>query len=1399
MANYAVVIGVNQYQKIDPLLSPVGDAMEMASWLLDRGGVPADNLILLLSPVPPAPSWPGVTMDAAESKPILKAIYNVDKWSRQPGNGLYFFFAGHGIANRVPLLPDEDGMVPADFELGFTSPISVQGVQRYFQACQFKQQVFVLDCCRNYLPRDATGAPVTVNMERPLDKTRPEGWTVDQFVFNATAPGLRAVDEADGRGLMAAAIVGGLKGAGRAKVWEPDARNGQGAYVVRPERLLKHVQACFKGRPTVVPSAGTTPIYQEPQMGGSHNSDPSLAEYDRNEVPPIRLSVELSPDSVIPTAWVEVTGDDFYTPRTQLTKADVPVTFDMPPMFYTLRAWAPGYKPPRTAWQLDLYDPTKTVEIPFQPHPAESLAGGHTGGGAIAGGVPGYPVGTGIGAVFGAVVGGLAGGGGGALAGTFVDDFDPGDHLKGGGAANVGTTGSLDGGGGSGTLAGAILGEFHSGDPMGGGGAVVGAATGGSDIGGRPFDSGGPRFVMTAKTASDLFTAAESMGPGTPAGAVAGGAQVPAHVVLRYPDRMALLALVDASGQPVTDTNGRPLIQFTQDLVCDVGKPGYYRARLVLPEGGSMEELIRLLPGSNPQVTLDAPETPPAGLVRYLSEAVGFVKRNESGSVLDLAEYLPQVTTPAVSTILALAGDATDREDRLRGAGKRLRKIGLTPFAPGIRSGFRLVAAIDFDDDPDATRAGREGFTRVQARALLEGLRLRLSPLDGPPGDRVRPGRANWEGIAQFSRPLEPGPYWLSVQTPSGLEGDPAARAIEGDFAVTVLDGRVTELILHREVSGRVRVAQFMPSLDPQEQLDPDAIRRLDLLQRFVLDGRLGEATTVALDLLAHGPADPVAGCLGGYLLMRDPRPDATADVAPVMRARFPGLSDSHVLLGHYFTAMFDQDGGRGSAAATHWRDEAVASFRRALDLGLPILAPFLDRLRDGVRRFRIDHRRAGLVARVAGDRIPDSLWTAWVPPPVDEGALVFEAFGPPPFAELASLSSPPEGAFLMSDLSPQKVTDVVPNEATAGLCTNLSFGGPYYPDDPTTAQPLTKAAFDESRIWDNGMTLKVAILNAQSSAWTQRVSQAVMQIAPTWSHYANLALQFVNDGVAHVSINLLPHPLYGNYGTYNCFVGTDCLKYIGTKPSMNLIFDPQLQDNPAGMDSEFHRVILHEFGHCLGLIHEHSRPDRPIRWDEPQVIAYYQWRARWKEEMIREQILKPWSYGPVSGTGFDPRSIMMYEYPRLPDGRYLAYYTDGSPFATPANTALTALDKVLISRLYPKPAPGLDVIPLAVGGAAADGSIAAAGQVAAFRFTTADAGHYVIELGGSTPLILALSSDLDDRKALMNAVESPAGAGAPAPLTAPLAANTLYYVEVRHQQVLTGTGDFQISVSVHR
>jgi hypothetical protein len=71
--------------------------------------------------------------------------------------------------------------------------------------------------------------------------------------------------------------------------------------------------------------------------------------------------------------------------------------------------------------------------------------------------------------------------------------------------------------------------------------------------------------------------------------------------------------------------------------------------------------------------------------------------------------------------------------------------------------------------------------------------------------------------------------------------------------------------------------------------------------------------------------------------------------------------------------------------------------------------------------------------------------------------------------------------------------------------------------------------------------------------------------------------------------------------------------------------------------------TIIHEFGHALGMLHEHQNPAGGIKWNEEAVYAWAQQTQGWDQETTYENILKPYAANEISGSIFDPKSVMLY------------------------------------------------------------------------------------------------------------------------------------------------------------
>jgi hypothetical protein len=86
------------------------------------------------------------------------------------------------------------------------------------------------------------------------------------------------------------------------------------------------------------------------------------------------------------------------------------------------------------------------------------------------------------------------------------------------------------------------------------------------------------------------------------------------------------------------------------------------------------------------------------------------------------------------------------------------------------------------------------------------------------------------------------------------------------------------------------------------------------------------------------------------------------------------------------------------------------------------------------------------------------------------------------------------------------------------------------------------------------------------------------------------------------------------------------------------------LNDLDKKPDSIFNRVVLHEFGHALGLFHEMQNPNFNLIWDSSIVYRYYQKKENWTKSQVDMNIFTKRAASKYSK--FDPESIMIYAIP---------------------------------------------------------------------------------------------------------------------------------------------------------
>lgn len=208
----------------------------------------------------------------------------------------------------------------------------------------------------------------------------------------------------------------------------------------------------------------------------------------------------------------------------------------------------------------------------------------------------------------------------------------------------------------------------------------------------------------------------------------------------------------------------------------------------------------------------------------------------------------------------------------------------------------------------------------------------------------------------------------------------------------------------------------------------------------------------------------------------------------------------------------------------------------------------------------------------------------------------------------------------------------------------------------------LSKGAVLLEARWKPGRIITISFLDDLHG-----LSDAVRAVADSWltQTEANLEFQWRKDTTnTDLRISFRYAGSWSLVGTYAA-AETD-----PTRPTMNFGW-LDVQSSPL----EIQEVVLHEFGHALGLVHEHQNPASPIPWDRDAVIhALSGPPNNWTVEQIEDNVLRGYDLSQVRATRFDPASIMLYPVDPA--------WTIGG-FQTQRNTKLSPDDVQLIREIY--------------------------------------------------------------------------------------------------------------------
>ena len=107
--------------------------------------------------------------------------------------------------------------------------------------------------------------------------------------------------------------------------------------------------------------------------------------------------------------------------------------------------------------------------------------------------------------------------------------------------------------------------------------------------------------------------------------------------------------------------------------------------------------------------------------------------------------------------------------------------------------------------------------------------------------------------------------------------------------------------------------------------------------------------------------------------------------------------------------------------------------------------------------------------------------------------------------------------------------------------------------------------------------------------------------------------------------------------------------------------------------------TIIHEFSHALGMLHEHQNPSGGIKWRKSVVYAWAEETQGWDKQTTDLNILDTYSMNQITGSVFDPRSIMLYFFP--------ANFTLNG-VSTKQNLHYSDTDKLWLNSIYPEQGP---------------------------------------------------------------------------------------------------------------
>lgn len=195
-----------------------------------------------------------------------------------------------------------------------------------------------------------------------------------------------------------------------------------------------------------------------------------------------------------------------------------------------------------------------------------------------------------------------------------------------------------------------------------------------------------------------------------------------------------------------------------------------------------------------------------------------------------------------------------------------------------------------------------------------------------------------------------------------------------------------------------------------------------------------------------------------------------------------------------------------------------------------------------------------------------------------------------------------------------------------------------------------------------------------------------ILQIAGSWFGYTNLKLASgVASGVTCKNHDKSEVRIGFAEPGYWSYIGNDSVAdNLVSKNLVSMNFEGFDRNPPA--DPRFTGIVLHEWGHALGLHHEHQSPASgcDAEYDWPKLYAYYKQNYGWDQTTVDDNVRQLVSdRSAYDWSERDPDSIMIYgsDPAFLKKGtQSVCYFHD--------NNSLSKLDTIGIGQTYPTSNP---------------------------------------------------------------------------------------------------------------